>query len=112
MFKKLVDKIVEVNAYHFNMIKNDIHRLFTNEIMISNMTSTLDYQIKLCDQVLHDKYESDDSTYKAVVLIPSQGNPVIFKDGKKVSNDSMTSFSVDWADDGNIDVSVDYNRLL
>lgn len=43
---------------------------------------------------------------EVAVFVPYRGTHYVFKDGKKVSTDHMTSFDIDWAYDRKTEVTV------
>lgn len=59
----------------------------------------------MTSHLLNHMYEND-NTLETVVFVPYRGKPLVYKDGKKVSTDTMTSFDVDWSFDNKTEVTI------
>lgn len=77
------------------------------EKSVSDLSSALEYQTRYTNTLLNHLY-GNDKTLEAVVFIPYRGRPVIFKDGKEINTDTVTSFNVDWGFDRKTEVTINH----
>ena len=100
MFKKILEAIKELKS-DINVYYREISKGFVNAQMeketLDSLVDSLQYYVKLYNQTISVNFEDKDNAYEAVVFIPYRGNPLVFKDGKKISTDTMNGFDVDWS---------------
>lgn len=100
MFKKILQAVENLSCVldtRCQCIAEELRKIRNNEKNISSLTESLEYYARLSNQVITEAYENDNNTFETVVFIPYRGKPTVFKDGKKISSDKMTSFDVDWS---------------
>lgn len=109
MFKKILETIKEVKsdmgAYYREISKSFIDARIEKKTLDS-LADTLQYYAKLYNQTISANYEDKDNAFEAVVFVPYRGKPLVFKDGKKVSTDTMSGFDVDWSCDRKTEVTI------
>lgn len=110
MFKKTLQEIEElrkliINLY--NIINNELCKLKRYEGIVNSLKESLNVQNELNQQLMTSSFENNNNNQiEVAVFIPYRGMPYVFKDGKKVSTDNMTSFDVDWVCDRKTEVTV------
>ena len=119
MFKKILQEIVqEIGELRkqidglYDAITNDAitkrsYVLKHYEEEIDSLRKSLNVQTELNRQLMTSSFENNhNNQIEVAVFVPYRGTPYVFKDGKKVSTDHMTSFDVDWAYDRKTEVTV------
>lgn len=109
MFKKILNKIEDLSRIldtRCQCIAEELKKTRNNEGNVTSLAESLKYYAGLSNQVITGSYENDNNTFEAVVFIPYRGKPLVFKDGKKISTDDMTSFDVDWSFDRKTEVTI------
>ena len=110
MFKKILQEIGELRKQIddlYNAINNESCKLKRYERIIDSLKESLNVQGELNQQLITGSFENNNNNQiEVAVFIPYRGMPYVFKDGKKVSTDNMTSFDVDWAYDRRTEVTV------
>ena len=109
MFKKILEAIKEVKSdmgvYYREISKGFIDARIEKKTLDS-LTDSLQYYANLYNQTISANYEDRDNAFEAVVFVPYRGKPLVFKDGKKVSTDTMSGFDVDWSWDRKTEVTI------
>lgn len=108
-YKKILEKLdkIESNmqpyaqALHSDIFCNSKEKDET----IEKLTKSLEYQTEMTAHLLNHMYEND-NTLEAVVFVPYRGKPLVYKDGKKVSTDTMSSFDIGWSFDSKTEVTI------
>lgn len=94
IFRKL--NIMNEKLYNIESKMNDIESLMLDAKMQHHRdVEIIEKQDKIIENLIKDK--SDDESFECIVYVPYRGRPVVIKDGKVLSDDNMTSFSVDWS---------------
>lgn len=111
MIKKIIDAINDVKDIMISRLarieqKIDYHRDHT-EKSIEKLSDALQYQTQYMNTLLNHHYEND-KTLETVVLIPYRGKPIVYKDGKAIDTDTVTSFDISWAFDRRTDVTINH----
>ena len=109
MFKKILQEIGELRKQIdglYDAITKRSYMLKHYEEEIDSLRKNLNVQTELYHQLVTNSFENNNSQIEVVVFIPYRGVPYVYKDGKKVSTDHMTSFDVDWAYDRKTEVTV------
>ena len=110
MFKKILQEIGELRKQIdglYNAIDKRSYILKHYEEEINSLRRNLNIQTELYQQLMTSSFENNNNNQiEVAVFIPYRGKPYVFKDGKKVSTDHMTSFDVDWAYDRKTEVTV------
>lgn len=110
MFKKILQEMGELRKQIsdlYNTINKRSYILKHYEDEIDCLRRNLNMQTELNQQLMTSSFENDkNNQIEVVVFIPYRGIPYVFKDGKKVSTDHMTSFDVGWAYDRKTEVTV------
>lgn len=110
MFKKILQEMGELRKQIsdlYNAIDKRSYILKHYEDEIDCLRRNLNIQTELNQQLMTSSFENDkNNQIEVAVFIPYRGIPYVFKDGKKVSTDHMTSFDVDWAYDRKTEVTV------
>ena len=115
MFKKILQEIGELRKQIdglYDAITNDAitkrsYVLKHYEEEIDSLRKSLNMQTELNRQLMTSSFENNyNNQIEVAVFVPYRGTPYVFKDGKKVSTDHMTSFDVDWAYDRKTEVTV------
>lgn len=104
ILKKLEKILEEVIACHACLTRVS-SAIAGNKTTLNSLADSIEYQIELTDTLMNNRYE-DDTTLSTVVIVPYRGKPYVYKDGKKLSSDTMTSFDVSWAWDRKAEVTV------
>lgn len=73
---------------------------------MDDLVNSLNCQSRLYEQALLEKYEDDNNKYEAVILVPYRGKPLVYKDGKKISTDTMSGFDIGWSFDSKTEVTI------
>lgn len=112
---KIFDKIMtELRILRSNTlsIMDDTTRLDKNigsmnnrDRLINDQSETIKRQNKIINDLINNIY-TQDTSLEAVIIKPYRSKPVIYKDGKRLDTDRMTSFDIDWSYDSRIDISV------
>ena len=106
---KIFDKImVELGILRTNVtsIINDTIRINMHiDKIINDQSETIKMQNKIINDLINNIY-SQDTSLEAVMIKSYRSNPVIYKDGKRLDTDRMTSFDINWNYDSRIDISV------
>lgn len=112
---KFFDKIMtELGILRTNAaaILNDLAKIdrhisdtFNKDQLINDQSETIKRQNKIINDLINNIY-SQDTSLEAVMIKPYRSKPVIYKDGKRLDTDKMTSFDIDWSYDSRIDISV------
>lgn len=109
MFKKILTAIQEVRS-DMRIYNREFNKEFVeariDKKTLDDLVGSLNYQSRLYEQTLSEKYEDDNNKYEAVILVPYRGKPLVYKDGKKVSTDTMSSFDVGWSFDSKTEVTI------
>ena len=109
MFKKILEAIKDVKS-DMSVYYREISKGFVDARIerrtVEELSETLKYYANLYNQIMSEKYENDDNAFEAVVFVPYRGNPLVFKDGKKISTDTMSGFDVDWSWDRKTEVTI------
>ena len=82
-----------------------VHDSICKDITIANMEDTIKHQDKIINDLINNIY-GQDTSLQAVLVVPYRGKPKLFKDGKRLDTESMTSFDIDWAYDRAVDITV------
>ena len=109
MFKKILQEIGELRKQIdglYDAITKRSYILKHYEEEIDSLRKSLNVQTELYHQLVTNSFENNNSQIEVAVFIPYRGVPYVYKDGKKVSTDHMTSFDVDWAYDRKTEVTV------
>ena len=109
MFKKILQEIGELRKQIdglYDAITKRPYILKHYEEEIDSLRKSLNVQTELYHQLVTNSFENNNSQIEVAVFIPYRGVPYVYKDGKKVSTDHMTSFDVDWAYDRKTEVTV------
>ena len=109
MFKKILQEIGELRKQIdglYDAITKRSYILKHYEEEIDGLRKSLNVQTELYHQLVTNSFENNNSQIEVAVCIPYRGVPYVFKDGKKVSTDHMTSFDIDWAYDRKTEVTV------
>ena len=108
MFKKILQEIEELRKQI-----NSLYDAITNRSLkhyeeeINSLKKSLNMQIEFNRQLMTSSFENDcNNQIEVAVFIPYRGMPCVFKDGKRVSTDHMTSFDIDWYYDSKTEVTV------
>lgn len=86
-------------------IDRNIDKMSSRDKLISDQAETIKRQNKIINDLINNIY-SQDTSLEAVMIKPYRSKPVIYKDGKRLDTDKMTSFDIDWSYDSRIDISV------
>ena len=108
MVKKILDAISslkDVISSQISRLELKFDCLDRSEKTIADLSNALEYQTRYTNTLLNHSY-GNDKTLETVVFIPYRGKPIVYKDGKLVSTDNMTSFDVDWAYDRKTEVII------
>lgn len=108
MFKKILEKLnrIESNMQSYaQALHSDIFCNSKEKEIIEELTKSLEYQTEMTTRLLDHMYEKD-STLECVVFVPYRGKPLVYKDGKKVSTDTMSSFDIGWSFDSKTEVTI------
>lgn len=111
IFDKIMDKLNENSTdlgAMYNLlgaINRNIGNMQNRDKLINDQAKTIENQIKIINDLINNIY-SQDTSLEAVMIKPYRSKPVIYKDGKKISTDTMTGFDIDWSYDSRIDISV------
>ena len=110
MFKKILQEIGELRKQIdslYDAITKRSYLLKHYEQEIDSLRKSLDMQTELNQQLMSGSFENNNNNQiEVAVFIPYRGMPYVFKDGKKVSTDHMTSFDIDWYYDRRTEVTV------
>lgn len=111
MRKKCNEEFIELkqmlNEVHL-LIKNLntwMNNLSNNHRNIDKLQEAIVIQSNFLEQVITNTYEDDNGQFAAVALVPYRGKPILFKNGKRINSDTVTSFDLDWSNDGNLDIT-------
>jgi hypothetical protein len=58
----------------------------------------------IIESLINDKFTTKD--FEAVMIKPYREKPILIKDGKRIDNENMTSFDIDWGWDRRIEMNV------
>ena len=109
MFKKILEIIEEVKSdmsvYYREISKSFIDARIEKKTLDS-LADSLQYYANLYNQTISANYEDKDNAFETVVFVPYRGKPLVFKDGKKVSTDTMSGFDVDWSWDRKTEITI------
>ena len=112
MIKKIIDAINDVKDIMISRLarmeqKIDYEREHNNHLKynIEKLSEALMCQTQQMNTLLNHHYEND-KTLEAVVFVPYRGKPIIYKDGKLLTTDTMTRFTVDWSFDSRTEITV------
>lgn len=109
MFKKILEAIKDVKSdmgvYYREISKGFIDTRIEKKTLDS-LADSLQYYANLYNQTLSTTFEEKDNAFEAVVFVPYRGRPVVYKDGKKISTDTMSGFDVDWSWDRKTEVTI------
>lgn len=118
MFKNIICKLDEIlntmRDYTDNIKKlnsetkenSEYIKKINNRIFFDNQhLDIVEKQHNLIDKLITDKYIASE-LYECVVLVPYRGTPVVVKDGKRLGNEQMKSFCIDWAYDSRTSVTI------
>lgn len=111
MIKKIIDAINDVKDIMINRLarveqKIDFYRDHDGK-SIDKLADSLKYQTQFMNTILNNTY-GDDKTLETVVYIPYRGKPIVFKDGKQIDMNTVTSFDISWAFDRRTDVTINH----
>ena len=110
MFKKILQEIGELRKQIdglYDAITKPSYVLKHYEEEIDSLRKSLNMQTELNRQLMTSSFENNQNNQiEVAVFVPYRGTPYVFKDGKKVSTDHMTSFDIDWAYDRKTEVTV------
>ena len=110
MFRKILQEISELRKQIdglYNAIDKRLYILKHYEEEIDNLRRNLNIQTELYQQLMTSSFENNNNNQiEVAVFVPYRGTPYVYKDGKKVSTDHMTSFDIDWANDRRTEVTV------
>ena len=87
------------------LINRDIRNIQSRDSIISDQADTIKRQNKIIDDLINNIY-TQDTSLEAVMIKPYRKAPKIFKNGKRLDSENMTSFDIDWNYDSRIDISV------
>ena len=108
MFKKILQEIEELRKQInglYDAITNRSLKHYEEEI--NSLRKSLNMQTELNRQLMTSSFENNrNNQIEVAVFVPYRGTPYVFKDGKKVSTDHMTSFDIDWSYDRKTEVTV------
>lgn len=109
MFKKILERLDRIESSmqsYVQALHSDIFCISKEkDETIEKLTKSLEYQTEMTAHLLNHMYEND-NTLEAVVFVPYRGRPIVFKDGKRVDTDSMTSFDIGWSFDSKTEVTI------
>ena len=110
MFKKILQEIGELRKQIdglYDAITKPSYVLKHYEEEIDSLRKRLNMQTELNRQLITNSFENNhNNQIEVAVFVPYRGTPYVFKDGKKVSTDHMTSFDIDWSYDRKTEVTV------
>ena len=110
MFKKILQEIGELRKQIdglYDAITKRSYILKHYEEEINSLRENLKIQAELNHQLMTSSFENNNNNQiEVAVFVPYRGTPYVYKDGKKVSTDHMTSFDIDWANDRRTEVTV------
>ena len=110
MFKKILQEISELRKQIdclYNVIDKRSYIIKHYEEEIDSLRKSLNVQAELNRQLMANTFENNNNNQiEVAVFVPYRGKPYVYKDGKKVSTDHMTSFDIDWAYDRKTEVTV------
>ena len=110
MFKKILQEIGELRKQIdglYDAITKRSYILKHYEEEIDSLRKSLNVQTELNRQLMTSSFENNhNNQIEVAVFVPYRGTPYVFKDGKKVSTDHMTSFDIDWSYDRKTEVTV------
>lgn len=86
-------------------ISRNVDRTTNRDELITNQSTIIREQNRIINDLINNIY-SKDTSLEAVMIKPYRSKPVIFKDGKRLDTEAMTSFCIDWNYDSRIDISV------
>lgn len=109
MFKEILTAIQAIKddmRTYFREFNREFNEVRINKKTLDYLADSLDCQARLYEQTLSEKYEDDNNKYEAVILVPYRGKPLVYKDGKKVSTDTMSGFDIGWSFDSKTEVTI------
>lgn len=109
MFKEILTGIQAIKddmGTYFREFNREFNEAMINKKTLDHLADSLNCQARLYEQTLSEKYEDDNNKYEAVILVPYRGKPLVYKDGKKVSTDTMSSFDIGWSFDSKTEVTI------
>lgn len=86
-------------------LDRNITNISKRDKTINDLSEVIHEQNKIINDLINNIY-SQDTSLEAVMIKPYRGNPVLYKDGKRLDTDRMTSFYIDWSYNSRIDISV------
>ena len=112
MIKKIIKAIEnaeERTREDLDIIYGRVSESNSKDDTIQKLSVTVNHQSNLLEQIINNKFESDNTELDTVVLIPYRGKPYVYKDGQRINTDKASSFNVNWATDSKTEVNV-YNE--
>lgn len=110
MFKKILQEIIGLRE-DIKILKEQYRsvesKLNSDKNYTDFLISKLEKEEKFINQLMTNSFENNNNNQiEVAVFVPYRGTPYVYKDGKKVSTDHMTSFDIDWAYDRKTEVTV------
>jgi hypothetical protein len=100
--ESLCCSIKEIDKEYFEtVIKNKTENLTRNNECLEEQNKRL---INIIETLVEDKFTTKD--FEAVMIKPYREKPILIKDGKRIDNENMTSFDIDWGCDRKIEINV------
>jgi hypothetical protein len=84
-----------------NELERKTCRLITSNSELANSNTRL---TNIIESIINDKFTSKE--FEAVMIKPYREKPILIKDGKRIDNENMTSFDIDWGWDRRIEMNV------
>lgn len=109
MFNKILTAIQTIKddmGTYFREINIEFTEARIDKKILDDLVNSLNCQSRLYEQALLEKYEDDNNKYEAVILVPYRGKPLVYKDGKKISTDTMSGFDIGWSFDSKTEVTI------